>query len=321
MISVIVPVYKVAEYLDACIDSIVKQTYRNLQIILIDDGGNDNCPVICDAWAKKDKRIQVIHQKNRGLSGARNVGMKAAKGEFITFADSDDVLKPDMYELLHRAITENACDIAMCYPEWFREKEIPSLERYETYTVKNIYCDEKVLELFSKDVISVPIPVVWNKLFRRDIVEGHWFQKEIATEDAIFMLDVFSQIPKLVIINEPLYNYRLRKQSCSSTERFCIDKVNMMRYQTEKLRAYPAANTKSIIYCLNMIARDETRYWLMGRTDLQSCYREAYLELYEQNKRMFIGTPSYIKLFLARYCTGIYHMLKKKEIASLCGIS
>ena len=100
LISVIVPVYKVEKYLNKCVQSIVNQTYKNLEIILVDDGSPDNCPEMCDEWAKKDSRIKVIHQENAGLAEARNSGISVATGEFFMFIDSDDYAEPDMIELL-----------------------------------------------------------------------------------------------------------------------------------------------------------------------------------------------------------------------------
>ena len=114
LISIVVPVYKVEPYLDKCISSIVNQTYKNLEIILVDDGSPDNCPAMCDAWAEKDNRIRVIHKPNGGLSDARNAGMYVATGELMAFVDSDDWIAPDMYEQLYRRLTEDGSDIAAC---------------------------------------------------------------------------------------------------------------------------------------------------------------------------------------------------------------
>ena len=114
LISVIVPVYKVEQYLDECIQSIVNQTYTNLEIILVDDGSPDNCPQICDEWAKKDSRIRVLHNKNNGVSAARNAGLTIAKGQYIGFVDSDDYIAADMYESLMVGIKQGNKKISCC---------------------------------------------------------------------------------------------------------------------------------------------------------------------------------------------------------------
>ena len=113
-ISVIVPVYKVEPYLQKCIDSILAQTFRDFELILVDDGSPDNCPAICDAAAGKDERVRVIHRKNAGLSAARNAGLSAARGEYIGFVDSDDYIAPQMYQTLYDAMVKNDAQLAIC---------------------------------------------------------------------------------------------------------------------------------------------------------------------------------------------------------------
>ncbi len=114
LISVIIPVFKVEKYLEKCIKSIVNQTIENLEIILVDDGSPDQCPKICDYWASKDSRIKVVHKKNGGLSDARNAGLDIAKGEYISFIDSDDWVALDMYEIMLKAMKEENADICAC---------------------------------------------------------------------------------------------------------------------------------------------------------------------------------------------------------------
>lgn len=113
-ISVIVPVYKTEGLLDRCVESIVGQTYKNLEIILVDDGSPDNCPAMCDEWAEKDSRIRVIHKENGGLCSARNAGMDIATGDYLGFVDSDDCIEPDMYQLLVENAVSTQADISRC---------------------------------------------------------------------------------------------------------------------------------------------------------------------------------------------------------------
>ena len=114
LISVIVPIFKVEDYLNRCVESLIAQTYHNLEIILVDDGSTDTCPQLCDEWAEKDKRIKVIHKKNGGLSDARNAGIRAAEGEYILFVDSDDWVCADYAESLYRAVESSNSDICEC---------------------------------------------------------------------------------------------------------------------------------------------------------------------------------------------------------------
>lgn len=115
LISVVVPVYKAEKYIDECIESIVNQTYRNLEIILVDDGSPDRCPKICDEWAFRDERIKVIHQTNKGAAAARNAGIKVASGQYIGFVDSDDYIDKTMYEVLYEGIGKSDAQISCCY--------------------------------------------------------------------------------------------------------------------------------------------------------------------------------------------------------------
>ena len=114
LLSIIVPVYKAAKHLDRCVESIISQTYENLEVILVDDGSPDGSPVMCDSWAQKDPRIKVIHKPNGGVSSARNAAIDAATGDFIGFVDSDDWIENDVYELLMKSLNENGSDIAFC---------------------------------------------------------------------------------------------------------------------------------------------------------------------------------------------------------------
>lgn len=122
LVTIIIPVYKVEKYLDDCLISIVNQTYKNLEIILVDDGSPDSCPSLCEQWAENDARIKVIHKKNGGLSSARNAGLKIATGDFIGFVDSDDWVELDMYAMMVKALEENDVDFVACKISAVNEK-------------------------------------------------------------------------------------------------------------------------------------------------------------------------------------------------------
>lgn len=166
LISIVVPVYKVEPYLDKCVSSIVNQTYKNLEIILVDDGSPDNCPVMCDAWAEKDNRIRVIHKPNGGLSDARNAGMSAATGELIAFVDSDDWIAPDMYEKLYHRLTEDGSDIAACGVQMVWEDNTPPrmLTRPGSRTLNR---DEAMQAIIEESCLKQP---VWYKLYKSKLV-------------------------------------------------------------------------------------------------------------------------------------------------------
>ncbi len=213
LISVIVPVYKVEKYLDECIESVVTQTYENLEIILVDDGSPDRCPEMCDAWAEKDSRIRVIHKENRGLSDARNVGMADSTGTFIAHIDSDDILEPEYIEYLYQAICETGADVSECAYERFRDKpETVNIPKKISPPV--IITREEALYHFSNCLQPVNHQV-WDKLYRRELIEDELFLYGRQAQDVLFSCHVFGKCNKIAYIDKILYHYRVHSESAS----------------------------------------------------------------------------------------------------------
>lgn len=210
VISVIVPIYKVEEFLDECIQSIVDQTYQNLQIILVDDGSPDRCGEMCEDWARKDKRIEVIHKKNGGLSDARNVGLAEATGEFITFVDSDDWIEPQMYEIMVTTLIAEDADLVACgIVDSYPEKEVEHSMPYKVGT------SEEFLKYIYKDT-TFPVSAV-NKLYRKHCWDNLRFPKGKLCEDAFTTYLLVDQAKKIVQIPDILYHYRIRESSIMTT--------------------------------------------------------------------------------------------------------
>lgn len=210
LISVIVPVYKVEKYLDRCVQSIVDQTYRNLEIILVDDGSPDNCGAMCDAWAEKDSRIKVIHKENGGLSDARNAGMAAATGEYIAFVDSDDWIEPEMYQRLYDALITTDSDIASCGARrvWLDAK--PAQEVCATYKDSVLEYEDIMKAFISSDGV---IQTVWDKLYRRNILINVPFPVGMIHEDEFWSWQVIARAKRVVTVKESYYNYLQRSSS------------------------------------------------------------------------------------------------------------
>lgn len=207
LISIIVPVYKVEPYLSQCLDSIIGQTYRNLEIILVDDGSPDNCGAICDSYAENDERIQVIHKPNGGVSSARNAGLRASCGEWIGWVDSDDWIEPAMFETLFSAIQETGADIAVCgHWENFRDHiEICG------WPVRQILDTQEALgELLRNDRIK---NLLWDRLFHRTLFDNIRFPEGRTYEDIAMMHWLFLRADKVVCIPDILYHYRQREGS------------------------------------------------------------------------------------------------------------
>lgn len=204
-VSVIIPVYKVEPYLRQCIDSVLAQTYRNLEIILVDDGSPDECPAICDEYAKNDARVRVIHKENGGLSDARNAGIRAATGEWICFVDSDDMVHPQMIELLMcLLVSDRTLKIASCGFERFCKNEIGPRH----YTERN----HSVLSL--KDfMLKHCWTVAWGKIYHRTLFENIAYPVGRLHEDEFITYKLVYEAGKIALMDIPLYFYRQRKDS------------------------------------------------------------------------------------------------------------
>ena len=206
LISVIVPIYKVEAYLDKCVRSIVDQTYRDLEIILVDDGSPDNCGAICEDWATKDSRIKVVHKENGGLSDARNAGLAIATGELISFIDSDDWIEPEFLRTLSEAMQQQDAQIAECAIHLVSEEG-------EILRRRGPKADEVLgkIEALRQLVLERKVyQTVWNKLYRREVVDGILFEKGKYNEDDFWTYQVFDRIEQLALVAKPMYNYLQR---------------------------------------------------------------------------------------------------------------
>ena len=208
LISVIVPIYGVEKYLNKCVESLVSQTHKDLEIILVDDGSKDNCPKMCDAWAEKDSRIKVVHKENGGLSDARNAGYPYAAGDYLSFIDSDDYIESTFFEKLLAKMEESGADIVECGTRYVDEegKELkvrPSQDgEFDKITALKMLVKEKGL-----------YQTVWNKLYKKEVIGGLLFEKGKYNEDEFWTYRVFDKAEKVVSIEEPLYNYLQRGSS------------------------------------------------------------------------------------------------------------
>ena len=209
LISVIVPVYKVENYLDKCVQSIVDQTYRNLQIILVDDGSPDNCGAMCDAWAAKDRRIRVIHKENGGLSDARNAGMAVADGKYMGFIDSDDYIAPDMYQRLLEQLTADGSDIAACGVEMIYEDDTP--RRMLTPDGCHVLDNSQAMEaIIRESLLKQP---VWYKLYKTKLIRDIPFAVGKCHEDVFWSWQAVARAKKVSIFDTPCYFYLQRSGS------------------------------------------------------------------------------------------------------------
>lgn len=248
LISIIVPVYNVEKYISRCVESLIGQSYKNIEIILVDDGSTDESGMICEQYANKDNRIKVIHKKNGGLSDARNVAIPLSKGEYISFVDSDDWVSKFYIENLYNAITKNYSDIAMSWFEnVFEDRNIASkpvniLEKYQCMNVE--MCLKKMLY---QDNIETS---AWGKLYKRQIIEKLRYPVGKLYEDIPVTYSAITLSSKIVVIKNIDYYYFQRKDSIQNAK-FNIKKMDGVKHCNDMMkkvkRGYP--NLKSAAEC------------------------------------------------------------------------
>ena len=212
-ISIIVPVYNVEKYLPRCIDSILAQTFRDFELILVDDGSPDNCPALCDAAAEKDPRVVVLHQKNGGLSAARNAGLEIARGEWVGFVDSDDYIAPEMYETLyHTAISRGGgVQLVICSYTYVDEED-NTLPRESPIKQEKVLDRIEAMDLLGGDRSWYYI-TAWNKLYAKKLFDTVRFPVGKLHEDEYVVHELFWQCEKIAIVPQALYFYVQRNGS------------------------------------------------------------------------------------------------------------
>lgn len=260
LICVIVPVYNAEKYLDKCIESVLSQTYKNLEIILIDDGSPDNCPQICDKWAKNDGRIKVIHKENGGVSSARNAGLDKITGEYITFIDSDDWIEQDYIStLLENALTTGA-DVVV-YSFTFENLQ-GDAEKITTQS--GIFEKNDIVSNYLLDKIR---PEACGKLINSQIIKSIRFDESFGyAEDLLFNYEVFKQCTKISCINSHKYHYLQESGNSSTTAVITENRANAYKIfekilldNAEKSELYPAAVwrfTVAVLAILSRVMRD-----------------------------------------------------------------
>lgn len=249
IISIIVPIYKVEGYLDKCITSLVNQTYKNLEIILVDDGSPDNCGAICDAWAERDSRIKVIHKSNGGLSDARNAGLEVTTGEYVAFVDSDDWVELNYYEVLYKQLCKYNAKIAASGVIWaYEDHEEISGTRFAT---KSYNSEEALYTIQNNEGF---LAVAWNKLYARELFQKIRYPYGRIHEDEFVTYRIIAEAENLVLCQDVNYYYRQREGSIMA-EPDCEKEVFVLDAYLERIsmfrERYPELFLKDkCIFCL-----------------------------------------------------------------------
>ena len=293
LISIIIPVYKVEKYLKKCIESVLNQTYTNLQIILVDDGSPDNCGKICDEYAKKDSRIEVIHKANGGLSDARNVGISKAKGRYIGFVDSDDYIKENMYEILLNLIKKYDADVSICNlydvidgNEYIRNKENGIREYSRLDILKEVLLDKNIQSY------------AWNKLYKKELFDEVKYPIGKKYEDIGTTFYIFEKCNKIVVTSEPEYYYLKRSDSLVNnvTESTVFDYMELILqrylYINDNIKELKQYNDYYLVRTLLTANND-----IKELKQIEEKTKQKYNELYNISKEILRTNYSNLKKF------------------------
>ena len=241
LISIIVPIYNVEDYLERCITSLIEQTYKNIEIILVNDGSQDKSLKICEKYKNIDSRIRIINKKNGGLSSARNAGIKIAKGKYFVFVDSDDYIDKTMIDFLHKDIQIKKADISIC----------GFYNVFENKIEKSIHCGEEFI-LNSEEVLTllysnycVLTSLSWNKIYKREIFDDLKFTEGRVHEDDIIILDIINKCNIISFNLKPLYYYIQRKNSI--TGNFKINRLDGLYALNQRDYYFKKINRKDLI--------------------------------------------------------------------------
>lgn len=265
LITIIIPIYNVEQYLQKCLDSVLGQTYSNLEIILVDDGSLDNCSKICDDYKDKDSRVVVVHKKNGGLSDARNVGIGIANGEYLMFVDSDDWVEPTYCEKALEVAIKNNCDcVAFGINVVKGNGKIIRIGASHSYFMTS---EESIKRIVERDF---PYNYVWNKLYRRSLFDIIKFPIGVLFEDNAVMYRILHQSKGIYVVEDSLYNYRRGQSSISSNN--YSEKLIKDRFEIWLTRLhFFEINYPSISICqFRMIVMDIIRGLCFIKTDLMT---------------------------------------------------
>lgn len=300
-ISVIIPVYNSKKYLNKCVSSVLKQSYQNMEIILVDDGSTDGSDEICDKFKKKDNRVKVIHKKNGGPSECRNIGVKTATGKYIGFVDSDDYLDEHMYKILHETINNYDADIAQIGHFIVSDNKI--IDRVHA-NGNCVFLEENMIvkSIIEDELIN---SFTWDKLYRKELFDGFEFINLSYHEDLASMCILLSKSKKYICNNTPLYYYVRNTNSISHT-------LTAKKYY-DSYRAYKIREQVINYYCPEMIEKNAIHKFTMGICALNSMLREEktgirykkeienlMLEMKYDRKQIESakGVPKNVKLYL-----------------------
>lgn len=308
LISIIVPIYNAEKYLKRCIESIISQTYLNLEIILVDDGSKDNSSKICDDYANKDNRIKVIHKENEGVSKARNDGLKLATGKYILFVDSDDWLEKEMCEKMINKIISNDSDLVVCEYNNFYENE----NRTENVNLKDLK-NVSFAEIISDDSNKYG-GFPWNKLIKRSVIKNNFREDIFYYENLLFFLENSNNIKRYSVVHEKLYNYNINDGSALHSKKYSLKKLTALEALSIAIPIIPEKNKdgyKAIFirtYFNNLFSIKKEKYDLKNIEKYLPKVKEYYKDIINSKS---VDTKMKIRIFVLYRFNFIYSFYKR----------
>ena len=313
LISVIIAIYNPGKYLRACLDSIVNQTYKNLEIILVDDGSTDDSLALCNEYAAKDNRIIVHHKENSGVSATRNQGIRLAHGDYFSFIDSDDFIELDTYEYLMELINEHNAD-AINYEHFitYKDREITHKLSEKCYGVFNK--KDSVAQLVHNVMFA------WNKLFSKKIIENVWFDENICRgEDSLFAIQAFDNADKVLFDSRPLYHYLQSEDSAvrGNFRKSQLTAVNLIDiYEPFFSIKYPELYD----YQMGMLMNLMTTLYFDMKTDKKTLLEEKnfvlskYKQLYNKTDIRKLSKKQKITLKIFKFSPNFSYLIRRTNI-------
>lgn len=325
LISVIVPVYNVENYLDRCLESLLRQSYQQIEVILVDDGSTDGSGILCDKWASLDERISAYHKKNGGLSDARNYGIKKAKGAYLGFVDSDDTVEPAMYQRLLQAALIEEADISMC--------RIRRHENGRSFLSKDFSFDKNVAIFSGKTAVQELLRMrldesSCNKIFKRELFDEVTYPVGATNEDFAVLYRLFLNAKRIAYIPEPFYQY-FKREGSITTQSFSEKQFDKYWNAMEMLRFIEAKANElgrdAQVYCWNQTFRLIKEVYMQ---QLQShyagqcrCMRKTLIESFwsiiqeksisSKEKGMLLAAAIVPKIYVGQY-TARHGVWKKR---------
>lgn len=309
LVSVIVPVYKVEKYLNRCVNSVVNQSYENIEIILVDDGSPDKCPEICEEWARKDCRVKVIHKINGGLSDARNKGLELAKGCYVCFVDSDDYVAKTYVETLYGLICSKKTDIsAVSLKEVFSLEPEISKNATGEGIITVFEGKEALKQLFYNDTFA---NYAWNKMYKRNLFENVKFPVGRKMEDLGTTYKLLLRAERIAYSTEVLYYYFQREDSILHKVNldFYRDKFELSRERYEKIQdIYPDLKENDLFYFGVLLEAYPKLFSIMNGYDWTNAANRTF-----ENCKKMVNTKDRIKYYLLVRCGWLFRIIGKNK--------